>query len=207
MTQSNELLSCPFCGGEVELKSYPEKRQADIHFISHFCGALSLHWDGKRHCSAQDAIAAWNTRAPAPKAAEDATYHDTDYSSPLRPKRLEYTMCGKIYAVQENGERHMFMDVRGWGYLTGGGAKKLPYEEATGIQDKWANEVCNLWNAASSAPVDCEPNTIKLKYYVGNEPKTDRVLGYWVEHDGMAYKAPDWLEAMIAAQTEKREGE
>jgi len=85
----------------------------------------------------------------------EATYHGTDYSSPLRPKRLEYTMCGKIYAVQENGERHMFMDVRGWGYLTGGGAKKLPYEEATSIQDKWANEVCNLWNAApeTTAPV------------------------------------------------------
>lgn len=81
-------------------------------------------------------------------------YHDTDYSSPLRPKRLEYTMCGKIYAVQDNGERHMFMDVRGWGYLTGGGAKKLPYEEAEAIQDKWANEVCNLWNNATAQQPD-----------------------------------------------------
>lgn len=86
-----------------------------------------------------------------PQSPNRAVYlDDTDYSSPLRPKTLEYTMCGKIYAVQENGERHMFMDVRGWGYLTGGGAKKLPYEEATVIQDKWAMEVVNLWNIAAT---------------------------------------------------------
>lgn len=106
---------------------------------------------GKGHYETLFAVASYILRKRALTATkhEGVTYHDTDYNSPMRPKRLEYTMCGKIYAVQENGERHMFMDVRGWGYLTGGGAKNLPREEATTIQDKWANEVVNLWNEAT----------------------------------------------------------
>lgn len=194
MTQSNELLPCPFCGFKPSIVT---KEIAEVGCAPHTKTAARCY-----NCRITMPVEQWVIRAdqPAPVDAdvqegldmfdsgyegtdpkagtnhyewgfdivtaikraltatkhEGVTYHDTDYNSPLRPKRLEYTMCGKIYAVQENGERHMFMDVRGWGYLTGGGAKKLPYEEATVIQDKWANEVCNLWN---DAQLSCSTGT------------------------------------------------
>lgn len=76
---------------------------------------------------------------------------ETDYSEQYRPERLEYTMCGKIYAKHKDGTSHMFMDVRGWGHLTGGGAKALPHKVAEAIQDGWAKEVCDLWNNKTAA--------------------------------------------------------
>lgn len=122
-------------------------------FVAHPEPIFTLQNDTYYHSRIVEALKAENEALKAEneklRNERNAIYLDIDYNSPLRPKRLEYTMCGKIYAVQNDGSRHMFLDVRGWGYLTGGGsqAKGLSCKEAEAIQDKWALEVVDLWNS------------------------------------------------------------
>lgn len=52
-----------------------------------------------------------------------------------------------------------------------------------------------------------EKGSIIIDYFQGKNTSTGDIAGYWIIHDAMLYKAPDWLASMIAAQNEKREGE
>ena len=44
---------------------------------------------------------------------------------------------------------HRVCDLRGWGFLTGGGACNLPEDEASKIQDKMGEQIAALLNGAA----------------------------------------------------------
>lgn len=86
----------------------------------------------------------------------------TDSELPiLIPVKLEYDKNGaKIWAIFETGERCMFADLRGWGFLTGGGSKSFPWSKAEKIQDVWGEMICQQWNEkALPQPLSPTPQT------------------------------------------------
>lgn len=59
----NDLLPCPFCGGEAELAG---DRETNEHIVfCKPCGAQEAY-----HKTKAEAIIAWNRRAPDPRLAE-----------------------------------------------------------------------------------------------------------------------------------------
>ncbi len=65
---SEELASCPFCGGEASFSEwrYDHGWERYVHCLE--CGARGPECDNR-----EDAIAAWNRRAPVPPALGSAT--------------------------------------------------------------------------------------------------------------------------------------
>lgn len=67
----------------------------------------------------------------------------------LLPVKLETDDIGLyIYATMSDGSRNTVFDirVRGWGNLTGGGARNLDPKFAEKVQVMWAQEMCRRYN-------------------------------------------------------------
>ena len=65
----DELKPCPFCG--LDTPDYCDEHGGDWHFIQ--CRSLECQAEGSRARSKDEAIAAWNRRAPAsPSALSEA---------------------------------------------------------------------------------------------------------------------------------------
>ena len=63
--------------------------------------------------------------------------------------KLSYDVeCGQINIAWKYKGKHsnLALDVRGWGYLTGEGALKLPHEVAMEMQNKFANNIVRCVN-------------------------------------------------------------
>jgi len=72
----------------------------------------------------------------------------------LMPDKLTTDDIGLyIYATMPDGSRNMMFDirVRGWGNLTGGGARNMSEADAIKVQKMWADEMCKRWNEADRA--------------------------------------------------------
>jgi len=75
-----------------------------------------------------------------------------------------------IYANMPDGTRNMIFDirVRGWGNLTGGGARNLNEADAIKVQKMWADEMCNRWNTRADNAIlkakDAEIAELKKAY-------------------------------------------
>lgn len=62
------------------------------------------------------------------------------------PSNIEYDENGGIiWANHKNGDKHRFIDIRGWGHLTG--LHKMSAEQARSVQDVWGKLICDLYNA------------------------------------------------------------
>jgi hypothetical protein len=60
MTEKEQLLPCPFCGGDNV--TIEETKNDDIYRVDHYCGRLD-HFIRFKMLGHQEAIDAWNTRA------------------------------------------------------------------------------------------------------------------------------------------------
>jgi Lar family restriction alleviation protein len=67
MTQNTELLPCPFCGAHAETDFIPEHHSYAIECYSIGCAARVIKE------TSEDAIAAWNRRAPAAQVPTKVT--------------------------------------------------------------------------------------------------------------------------------------
>lgn len=97
----NELLPCPFCGGEARQSSETFERTILQWVYCASCGSAG----GYRHTEAE-AIAAWNTRADRTCFADEVTHRDCKYSVNRgwreRTCHIEYPYYG--YAPVINGQ-------------------------------------------------------------------------------------------------------
>jgi len=86
---TEKLLPCPFCGNDVASQSFwygcvPGDEPRGYHVFCLECSETDT-LDGPRRDTLEEAIAAWNRRAPAPEgeAIDERTGHPTRYAQPL----------------------------------------------------------------------------------------------------------------------------
>lgn len=77
---SNELLPCPFCGGEAFTYSM------ETWWVSHACDCLGKYVGTKEYATETEAVAAWNTRADDYRQA--AEYWQRMYERNARAERI-----------------------------------------------------------------------------------------------------------------------
>lgn len=103
-----ELLPCPFCGEAPELTQWDDRDRAQVGCDNEECGVCVFTDDDARPTQGQ-AIAAWNTRAPAPPPATPVQATRTLTRCPdgcFRPKATNADdcaagCCSKWYAVND----------------------------------------------------------------------------------------------------------
>lgn len=119
-----------------------------------------------------------------------------------RPLSLEYDdLAAKIWAIWPDG-RHMFIDMRGWGYLTG--TLSLSGKDARAIQDKCGRLICELYNVyAHPTPPEVTPTIVNSKQVTKS---ADNVS--YLPEDGMSAESllrkmmgMEWDEKVEAIQT------
>ncbi len=63
------LKPCPFCGADIEVTYQPKSKMFGPHG-NHRPACIFSSWDLHEWSSRQDAISAWNARAPDPRIAK-----------------------------------------------------------------------------------------------------------------------------------------
>lgn len=159
-----ELLPCPFCGGEATL----EEVTGMVDRIRWSPGCSTEDCIGYQTMTTfqrqVDAIKAWNRRAsPQP----EATAAQFDYS-PWTPPFYYDDLGTRIVDAKER----IILDVRGWGFLTGKGQEALGMTEnkAEDIQNAIGEHVTRLLNLqpASDAATQTDEEIAReaaAKYY------------------------------------------
>lgn len=128
------LLPCPFCGGKADYDDFRDNRVSCKNLNCDMLNVTMLS-------------TLWNTRAACegekPNHIVDANKM-VDWS-PFEPP-FRYDSDGSCIWDADN---NMAVDIRGWGFLTGGGALKLSHANAVEIQLRIGTHLAALMNEGS----------------------------------------------------------